>query len=257
MPLIAPVDLVDAIGGGMGLGLRAERDRVGEHQVRWSRFHGLRSYIRGLARAGDDERVRRLHQQRPRAAEQHGDLAMHLPGDALGPKYPSSRVPCPFHGTPRLAVTPAGGLVDTNLAERLRPSRRLPRHDPAFSIVVAWPVCVGFARRRQPHDGSTASACIGGASPLAGLALQVVPVPAVGGRPAIGAAGMLVGSYVLLLVVRLGEPQAPGGRAVMARAAAELPWSRSNGGMPVSAEALGICRRSAEGSRARDDRSIT
>ena len=61
------VDVVDPLGGGVRLGLRAERDRVGEDQRALEPLPGVALVEAGLPRAGDHQRVRGLHQHGPRA----------------------------------------------------------------------------------------------------------------------------------------------------------------------------------------------
>ena len=82
------VDVVDPFGGGIGLRLRTERDRVREDERPLEPLPRVPLVEARLARPGDHERVRRLHQHRTRPAEQHGHLAMHLPRDAVGPEVP-------------------------------------------------------------------------------------------------------------------------------------------------------------------------
>ena len=64
------VHLVDLVGGRVRLGLRAERHRVGQDQRPLQPLPRVALVHAGLVRAGDHQRVRRLHQQRARATEQ-------------------------------------------------------------------------------------------------------------------------------------------------------------------------------------------
>ena len=54
--------------------------------MRCNRFHGFALVEAGRACPGDHQWMRGLHQHRSRASEQHRDLAMHLPADALRPE---------------------------------------------------------------------------------------------------------------------------------------------------------------------------
>jgi hypothetical protein len=80
------VDLVDPVGRRVRLGLRPECDRIGQHQRALEPLPGVPLVEAGLPRAGDDQRVRGLHQDRASAAKEHRHLPMDLPGDAVGPE---------------------------------------------------------------------------------------------------------------------------------------------------------------------------
>ena len=74
---------------------------------------------------------------------------------------------------------------------------------------------------------------------FAGLALQIVPVPAIGGVPmwAVGA-GMLAASYVLLLTFLTVNRWIPGAALMAIGLVLNLAVVAFNGGMPVSAGAV-------------------
>jgi Family of unknown function (DUF5317) len=74
---------------------------------------------------------------------------------------------------------------------------------------------------------------------FAGLALQIVPVPAIGGVPiwAVGA-GMLAASYVLLLTFLIVNRWIPGAALMAIGLLLNLAVVAFNGGMPVSARAV-------------------
>jgi len=72
-----------------------------------------------------------------------------------------------------------------------------------------------------------------------GLALQIVPVPAVSGVPIWGVgAGMLVTSYVLLLVFLTANRWIPGAAVMAIGLLMNLAVVAANGGMPVNARAI-------------------
>ncbi len=87
----AGVDLVDRVGGGVRLGLGAEGHRVGQDQGALQAFPRVPLVHGGLVGAGDHEGMGRVHQQGPRATEEHGDLAVHLPRDACGSEVAAVR----------------------------------------------------------------------------------------------------------------------------------------------------------------------
>ncbi len=117
------VDVVDAFGRGVGLRLRAERDRVGQHQGPLEPLPRVPLVEPGLARAGDHQRVRGLHEHRAGPAEQHGHLAMHPPRDAVGPEV-AQVAPC----QPSLSdVSGTGDARDRSGARARRVRRRGPR----------------------------------------------------------------------------------------------------------------------------------
>ena len=87
-PVDPGVDLVDPTRRGMGLGFRAERDRVRQHQRPLQPLPRAPVVHLRLVHAGDDERVGGLHQQSSGATEQDGDLPIDLPADATRSEVP-------------------------------------------------------------------------------------------------------------------------------------------------------------------------
>jgi len=91
---------------------------------------------------------------------------------------------------------------------------------------------------------------------FAGLALQILPVPTIGGAPtwAVGA-GMLVASYVLLLTFLTVNRWIPGAPVMAIGLVLNLAVVAANGGMPVSARAVeaagGSAAELAEGAGAK------
>jgi len=82
----ASMNGVDSFRGLVGFPARPERDRVGELQCALQAFPWIALVEAGLARTGDHQRVRCLHQQGARAPEKDGRLPVDLPRDAGGPK---------------------------------------------------------------------------------------------------------------------------------------------------------------------------
>jgi hypothetical protein len=82
-PLHPRVDVVDAFCRRAGLSLRPEGQRVREQQRPLQPAPGVALVEARLARSGDHEWVGRLQQQRSRPAEQHGNLSVDAPGDAV------------------------------------------------------------------------------------------------------------------------------------------------------------------------------
>src|SRR5437868_5926422 len=65
----------------------AEGERIDHVERLAQSTERVRTVAAVLGDGRGDERVRHLEHQRPRAAaEQHGDLAVNLPGDAAGPE---------------------------------------------------------------------------------------------------------------------------------------------------------------------------
>src|SRR5207237_1249935 len=78
------MDGVDAGGGIVRLVGGAEREGVGEHQGALEAAPRVTLVEPGLSSTGDHEGMGRLHQEGASSAEQDGDLAVDLPGDAVG-----------------------------------------------------------------------------------------------------------------------------------------------------------------------------
>ena len=89
----AGVYVVDALGGGVRLGDRAEGERVGEDQRAFEPLPGVALVEPGFPRPRDHQRVGGLHQTRSRASEEDGDLAVDLPADAARPEVAEIAVP--------------------------------------------------------------------------------------------------------------------------------------------------------------------
>ena len=221
----ARVHLVDLVGGRVRLGLRAEREGVRQDQRALQPLPRVALVHGGLVRAGHHERVRRLHEQRTRAAEEHGDLAVHLPRDAVGPEVaavlrrrhgPSVRA-APPNDAPRTSAPSMAGLVSAPVG-RSQPARViLPRHDRRLDRRRCRPAR-RIPRRRQPAQlRPGAGALVGGRDRRTRAA---GPATASLGRRRRGRRGAR-GELRAVDRVRLGQPPAARRTAAAGRARAQ------------------------------------
>ena len=77
------MDGIDSRGSFLRLRSRTERDRVRELERPFEALPRIPLVEAGFARAGDDQRVSRLHQEGARAAEENGGFPVDAPGHAL------------------------------------------------------------------------------------------------------------------------------------------------------------------------------
>ena len=151
--------------------------------------------------------MRGLHQDRARASEQHGDLAVHLPADALRPEVAENRRPwsCaplyrPSPGTKRSA---ASGLPTVACARIRSPNRVILM--TIVVLVLALAVLAGIIAGGSVRFLERIRVHWWGLAPVA-LVLQSIPLPVGSAERAGLAAASLVASYVLLARGGGGEP---------------------------------------------------
>ena len=213
--------------------------------MRCNRFHRVALVHARLVRAGDDQRMRRLHQQRPSAAEEHGDLTVHLPRDAVRAR--STAVGIGRHVTDgtsqrspgrrpilcdRWTWDPPGGTIRA----RPDPPRTFPR----------WPSSRSSSPPASPPGSSleaacaTSSACTcgGGASRWRACAPDRAGASLGRRRRGGGCARRL--SYVLLLAFVWVNRRLPAAPLLLLGLTLNLVVIGLNGGMPVSADAAQV-----------------